>query len=426
MGKFNETGSSSPAHQEFRINGDAGLVADTPARVISRIGADTKTPDSPTPRRKIEPWYTDFAPAAGKSDKSKEPHARSLEMVHIPNKPELENYGPLQDVLPGLKRDFISYYSGQRERITAEGMPIKLTPQKAFEQDVTRFVTIVQGVKAIVDKEPHTPLVVMSDLDETAGRLVERLKPIRLPGLPDLTDEKMTPEQKKQLEELNAKSTFDDFVLSPGYIHAINYLHQELEPTPGISFGVSSSKEQLAMSRYLYPRLEQVCPGAFKEMLILSSRNGAMDELVPEVATLLRDPKNTVTLRQALVPFIEHSPPDQRAALQELVDTNSDFALDEVITDFDKKLLLNFRLRQNLITAMEDQYRRGFQETEDGRWTDQMLPAEANFVLIDDAIVPSYLFQDPSLHIISLEPLRLPDDLPIPRVHRRSRKKVKI
>lgn len=343
--------------------------------------------------------------------------------VSIPD--TFATYAPLISSRSDFIGDFTTYYRGQLDRIKTEGMPVKLEPQQAFNREVENFVTITRGVTSIAQKEVDTPLIVVSDLDWTAGSVVERLEPIRLPGLPDLRYEQMNPQQKEQHRQLSLKSIYDDFAFSPGYIQAVRYLHTELGS--GIKFGISSTKAQEGMSKYLHPTLEELFPGAFDEMLIFSSAGGAMDELVPEIASITRDRKNPPTMRRALTAFIEHSPEGQELpALRTQMAANEDEQINQIlnepVSDFDKKLFLNLRMLQNLRAAVAQQYSRLPEATGDEPWIENLLPADACFVLLDDARVPAKLFKDHSLQVITVKPVLLPDDPARRRIRKKNNK----
>jgi hypothetical protein len=333
--------------------------------------------------------------------------------IRVPK--QYSDYAPLITVESDLIRDFSTYYTAQRKRMIQEdtGASVTLGPQAAFNQELRRFITITREVTNIAHSSQgsHARVRVFSDLDESAGSVIGRKEPIRLPGYPDLRYEDMTAEQQAQHRELCVQSVYVDFAFSPGYVHALNYLHDTLDQEPGIDFGIISTKPQSGMSQYLMPTLDSVIPNAFRPHLILSSSPkdiGAVDFYIPEIAELTADRWNSPTLRQAFTAFIQHSPPEEQEAMRKMVATYPKKALNKPVTDFDVKLFIIVRLQQNEKIQIEKLYSQDLSQRDIEDPEIDMPPPETKDVLLDDARVPARLF--PSVNVVKLDRWRQPDE----------------
>lgn len=327
--------------------------------------------------------------------------------VRIPK--QYAEYPPLIAVGAGLIKDFSTLYAAQLERIGRQETTVTLRPQAAFNQELKRFHTITSKVADIAHAQQGSDarIRVFSDLDESAGSVVGNDEPIRLPGYPNLRYEDMDPEQQAQHRALCAKSIFTDFAFSPGYVHALNYLHDTFDSDPGIDFGVISTKPQGGMSEYLMPTLDEVIPYAFRPNLILSSapkEAGAVEFYTPEIAELAQDRLHPPTLGQAFAAFIQQSPPQEQEALRKMLAAYSRQALSKPITDFDIKLFIIVRMQQNEKYQRDRMLRQELSRISIG----DMPPPETIDVLLDDARIPANLF--PSVYVVKLDRWRLIDE----------------
>ncbi|HVA96258.1 MAG TPA: hypothetical protein VND99_01265 [Candidatus Acidoferrales bacterium] len=328
--------------------------------------------------------------------------------VRVPR--QYAEYAPLIAVESALIRDFSMFYTAQRERMIRDDTSVTLGPQAAFNQELRRFITITREVTDIAQSRQgsHARVRVFSDLDESAGSVIGRKEPIRLPGYPDLRYEDMTADQQAQHRELCVRSVYEDFAFSPGYVHALNYLHDTFDQNPGIDFGVISTKAQSGMLQYLMPTLDEVIPNAFRPHLILSSAPnevGAAEFYIPEVAELTKDRWNSPSFGQAFAAFIEASPQEEQEGLRQIMAEYPKSELRKEITDFHIKLFIIIRLQQNEKAQIEKFYSQDISQLDHEV---DMPPPETKDVLLDDARIPARLF--PSVRVVKLDRWRLPDE----------------
>jgi hypothetical protein len=159
--------------------------------------------------------------------------------------------------------------------------------------------------------------------------------------------------------------------------------------------------------------LDEACPDAFSPDLIMSSKDGAAEELVPDVLEKWEAAQRELrrfTFEEALEGFLATSP-EERGVVQERIVNQDNPDYRQTFSDYDIKLFMMMRMlersRQHGASEMQEEPPQGDHEEE---WTAVVHP-EAPIMLFDDAVQNVMLGHDRSLQYVNVKRFRHPDDI---------------
>lgn len=305
------------------------------------------------------------------------------------------------DIRPTLVEDFNTYWAQQGKRIQKEGYKlISKSPEQAFKKEVTFFHTVVENVEKTIEYQKGAPTVVLFDVDETIARVPETEGYVDIPqNVIDLPSD----QRREIVKKLYLKDSYDRLIIRPGFKHVVNYLKDKHGSS--VQFGILTTKAQAGLNEYLFPMLndENMCPGAFSNELMMSSRDGTAFELVPDGKKWVdeeTEQNQRISFNEALQKFLAKYPETKTLVHKRLINARSAYYR-KGISDYDIKLFMLMRLlamsRQEKIDATKEE--------------DTTVPPGSAFVLFDDAIQRVALGEDQSMNYVHMPKFFLPDDL---------------
>jgi len=323
--------------------------------------------------------------------------------LHLPDR--LATYGPLREVLPDLRRDFTTYWYTQLDRISREphalDIALEMDAQEGFAEDAGFFHLKTSTIGNLVEAQPGRPVLALDDADETDGRIPDTKRKIVLPGFGPRREDKLTDNQKKELDHLRWLDAFQRFQVRPAAPLANKWIHATYGDQ--VQLGSLSTKAEEGL-RQIAPRL-----GPVKPSLVMGCTDGTALELIPDVVALVAETtkqRETLTFARVMKKFRETSPPG-RAVLTERVIAD----LQGKFSEYDLKVLMMIRLLERSRREGLQQLASGhqFPQSHQEEWFEGVHP-EMAIVLFDDAAPESVLPHDSSLRYVQVPRFRLPED----------------
>lgn len=217
------------------------------------------------------------------------------------------------------------------EGLSPEGKKLILDEsdrQTAFEDDVRWAHHMLTDIFKIEERNPFSRIVVLYDVDEVIGKVPQSGEGW-LKDLPELAGVNLlnpAPEDQALVREVTMRESAKRLILRPALQVVTNYLLNHLSYEEGrIQFGLLTSHNQEELQRYLLPRFQQMCPGAFsKENLISTIDSSIAMSVQKDVNARLQRLRRAILRENVTMRAAEaHLPEDQKSALKAVPETLS-------------------------------------------------------------------------------------------------------
>jgi len=313
-----------------------------------------------------------------------------------------------------IQKDFLAYYEAQLERIAAEKDIPVLTEQQAFDQEGEFFSKVTDAVEKAFEEQPGRPIIAFWDADETVGRIPLTNTRLTKPGLTDIPPESLTSEQQAELKRLEVERGYEQFQLRPSFVYIVNYLKEHYPDL--IQFGIITTKEQEGLDLYFAPKLQQVCPNMFSPELIMSSADGKVKELLPELYPEEEADENlhSVTLKEAAEKIVDTNP-ISKAVIPERIIDNTNKSAHSFPSAHERKILMMMKIveegrKKGQVHLYDDPLEGNYEED----WISMVRPETAVMLFedvvdikdVDHPVLP----HDSSLIYVPVKRFRLPED----------------
>lgn len=297
---------------------------------------------SVAPNKQRGAWYEDFVPNPEQWSPEVGGSVRLIDGDLVVPPSLLEDNrqpSPIREMLPALDAAFNNeYWPAQAKRIESWGgavvrnkqdltleeaekvsrvvgrLPVldKLDKQAAFEAELSYAKNIVDRVLSIYEKDPLATIVILHDLDESAGAIPE-------------------PYEGDEFLGQSGDADVDSFVIRPALAIVTEYLYSQ----KGIKIesGVLSTKEQRWLNKFFHK-----LPSEFNKDLSISSRDG---RFAAQMGEEMRRAKRGGTMDEVYDPEIFPG----YSAVRIAMNLNSE-QINEGVSPYDLKPLMAARLQQ--------------------------------------------------------------------------------